>query len=177
ITVKHAGVALGPDAGGEKPRSIDRIELVLGGQRARASLAAAGDADRAADPGARGSAKAAGAVAPPAARAELARPWEFAEPIVRLGNDYSKGIVLSSGYIGQRLPNRLVTSLTDGHPGVSGGGVLNQEGEIVGIPVGRMQGDYRFSFILPLRAEMFRRVPALAYLSAPAEPDATPSAE
>jgi hypothetical protein len=28
----------------------------------------------------------------------------------------------------------------------------------VGIPVGRMQGDYRFSFILPLRAEMLRKV-------------------
>jgi hypothetical protein len=24
-----------------------------------------------------------------------------------------------------------------------------------------MQGDYRFSFILPLRGEMFRKVPAL----------------
>jgi hypothetical protein len=29
----------------------------------------------------------------------------------------------------------------------------------VGIPVGRMDGDFRFSFILPLRAEMFRKVP------------------
>jgi len=51
-----------------------------------------------------------------------------------------------------------VTCLTDGHPGVSGGGVLNREGELVGIPIGRMQGDYRFSFILPLRPEMFRKV-------------------
>jgi hypothetical protein len=25
-----------------------------------------------------------------------------------------------------------------------------------------MQGDYRFSFILPLRAEMFRKVPGLS---------------
>jgi hypothetical protein len=51
-----------------------------------------------------------------------------------------------------------VTCLTDGHPGVSGGGVLNRDGELVGIPIGRMQGDYRFSFILPLRPEMFRKV-------------------
>ena len=36
-------------------------------------------------------------------------------------------------------------------PGVSGGGVLDQDGDLVGIPIGRMQGDYRFSFILPLR--------------------------
>ena len=45
--------------------------------------------------------------------------------------------------------NGLVTCLTDGHPGVSGGGVLDQRGDLVGIPIGRMQGDYRFSFILP----------------------------
>jgi len=32
----------------------------------------------------------------------------------------------------------------------------------VGIPIGRMQGDYRFSFILPVRGEMFRKVPSLA---------------
>ena len=54
--------------------------------------------------------------------------------------------------------NGLVTCLTDGHPGVSGGGVLDQRGDLVGIPIGRMQGDYRFSFILPIRAEMLRRV-------------------
>ena len=53
----------------------------------------------------------------------------------------------------------LVTCLTDGHPGVSGGGVLNRNGELVGIPIGRMQGDYRFSFILPLRQEMFKKIP------------------
>src|SRR5262249_28077695 len=85
--------------------------------------------------------------------------YEFAEPIVRLGNDYSKGIILSTGYVGQHQANGLVTCLTDGPPGVSGGGVLDQAGDLVGIPIGRMQGDYRFSFILPLRAEMLRKVP------------------
>jgi hypothetical protein len=40
--------------------------------------------------------------------------------------------------------------------------VLDQRGNLVGIPVGRMQGDYRFSFILPLRAEMLRKVPPQA---------------
>jgi outer membrane receptor for ferrienterochelin and colicin len=67
-------------------------------------------------------------------------------------------IIVATGYVGQKTPNSLVTCLTDGHPGVSGGGVLNAEGQLVGIPIGRMQGDYRFSFILPLRDEMFRRV-------------------
>jgi hypothetical protein len=95
----------------------------------------------------------------PPLRIDTSYAYDFADPIVRLGNDYSKGISLSTGYIGQRTPNGLVTSLTDGHPGVSGGGVLSQDGDLVGIPVGRMQGDYRFSFILPVRQEMFRRVP------------------
>src|SRR5437762_1199690 len=65
----------------------------------------------------------------------------------------------TAGYVGQRTANGLVTCLTDGHPGVSGGGVLDQRGVLVGIPIGRMQGDYRFSFILPIRAEMLRKVP------------------
>jgi S1-C subfamily serine protease len=98
----------------------------------------------------------------PALSVNLAFGFEFADPIFRLGNDYSKGIIVSTGYVGQKTANKLVTCLTDGHPGVSGGGVLNREGELVGIPIGRMQGDYRFSFILPLRTEMFRRVPHLS---------------
>jgi len=96
----------------------------------------------------------------PALHVNPAFAYDFADPIFRLGNDYSKGIILSTGYIGQRTANGLVTCLTDGHPGVSGGGILDQEGDLVGIPIGRMQGDYRFSFILPIRGEMLRRVPA-----------------
>jgi hypothetical protein len=46
--------------------------------------------------------------------------------------------------------------------------VLNQRGDLVGIPIGRMEGDFRFSFILPLRAEMFRKLPSY-------EPPALPS--
>ena len=92
--------------------------------------------------------------------------YDFADPIFRLGNDYSKGIILSTGYVGQRTPNGLVTALTDGHPGVSGGGVLDQDGDLVGIPIGRMQGDYRFSFILPVRGEMFRKVPGVSIAEA-----------
>jgi len=38
--------------------------------------------------------------------------------------------------------------------------VLNQRGDLVGIPIGRMQGDYRFSFILPIRGEMLRKLPS-----------------
>ena len=95
----------------------------------------------------------------PALHADTHYAYDFASPIFRLGNDYSKGIILGTGYVGQRTSSGLVTCLTDGHPGVSGGGVLDQRGNLVGIPVGRMQGDYRFSFILPLRPEMLRKVP------------------
>jgi hypothetical protein len=97
----------------------------------------------------------------PALTLDASFAYEFAEPIFRLGNDYSKGIIVSTGYVGQRTGNGLVTCLTDGHPGVSGGGVLDRDGDLVGIPIGRMQGDYRFSFILPLRPEMFRKIPEL----------------
>jgi hypothetical protein len=97
----------------------------------------------------------------PALRPDTGFSYDFAEPIFRLGNDYSKGIILSTGYVGQRTQNGLVTCLTDGHPGVSGGGVLDRQGDLVGIPIGRMQGDYRFSFILPLRSEMLRKIPVV----------------
>jgi hypothetical protein len=50
---------------------------------------------------------------------------------------------------------------------VSGGGVLNQRGDLVGIPIGRMEGDFRFSFILPLRPEMFRKLPSYEPLAMP----------
>jgi hypothetical protein len=110
----------------------------------------------------------------PPLNVDMAYAFDFADPIFRLGNDYSKGIILSTGYVGQKIPNGLVTCLTDGHPGVSGGGVLNQEGDLVGIPIGRMQGDYRFSFILPIRAEMFRKIPATQILAAATVPVAEP---
>lgn len=163
ITVKHAVIALGAsDAPGAAARSIDAVELVINGRRVPAKVVDAGDADMEVHAGDWAILKVRSDVGLPPLSVNMLYPFQFAAPIVRLGNDYSKGIVLSSGYIGQKLPNRLVTSLTDGHPGVSGGGVLNQEGELVGIPVGRMQGDYRFSFILPVRPEMFRKVPGLA---------------
>jgi hypothetical protein len=160
VTVKHAVVALGADP--SNPRHIERIEIRINGRDVAATLVDAGDADSEVDPGDWAILRVRQAPDLPALSVNMAFPYQFAAPIFRLGNDYSKGIVLASGYVGQTLPNRLVTALTDGHPGVSGGGVLNQEGELVGIPVGRMQGDYRFSFILPVRAEMFRKVPGVS---------------
>lgn len=162
ITVKHGVVALEDQQDGREERKITRITIRYNGKDLPAKLVDAGDANVEVHPGDWAIIKVKSELDLPALRLDPEYAYEFADPIFRLGNDYSKGIILSTGYVGQRTSNGLVTCLTDGHPGVSGGGVLDQEGDLVGIPIGRMQGDYRFSFILPVRAEMFRKVPGLA---------------
>ena len=157
ITVKHAVVVLGQE-GVADPRKIASIKLNYKGKLLAAKVVDYGDAKAEVDPGDWAIIRVKETVDLPALNLNLAYAFDFAEPIFRMGNDYSKGIILSTGYVGQRTANNLVTCLTDGHPGVSGGGVLNSEGDLVGIPIGRMQGDYRFSFILPLRPEMLRKV-------------------
>lgn len=159
ITVKHGVIALGQE-GATDPRTIESVKVMYKGKALSARVVDAGDAKVEVDPGDWAILKVKEEVDLPALDVNLDYGFDFADPIFRLGNDYSRGIILSTGYVGQRTPNQLVTCLTDGHPGVSGGGVLNSDGQLVGIPIGRMQGDYRFSFILPLRAEMFRKLPA-----------------
>ena len=161
ITVKHGVVALDEPQDNREPRRITRITLRYKGRDLPARIVDSGDANVEVHPGDWAIVKIRGEVDLPPLRLDTAYGYEFADPIFRLGNDYSKGIILSTGYVGQRTANGLVTCLTDGHPGVSGGGVLDQQGHLVGIPIGRMQGDYRFSFILPLRPEMVRNVPGL----------------
>jgi len=157
ITVKHAVVALGQD-GQSVPRRIESIKINYKGKALTARLVDSGDAKAEVDPGDWAIVKVSEPVDLPALNTNFDYSFDFADPIFRLGNDYSKGIILATGYVGQRTSGGLVTCLTDGHPGVSGGGVLNRDGDLVGIPIGRMQGDFRFSFILPLRAEMLRKV-------------------
>jgi hypothetical protein len=159
ITVKHAVVALKEDDDRQSTRKITSIKVVYKGKEIPARIVDTGDADQEVHSGDWAIIKTK-EVDLPALRVDSAFAYEFADPIFRLGNDYSKGIILSSGYVGQRTANGLVTCLTDGHPGVSGGGVLDQRGNLVGIPIGRMQGDYRFSFILPIRTEMLRKLPS-----------------
>ncbi len=155
--MKHGVVALGQE-GLSDPRRITSVKIAYKGKMLAARVIDVGDAKVEVDPGDWAIVKVKEQIDLPALRTNLAFGFEFADPIFRLGNDYSKGIIVATGYVGQKTANRLVTCLTDGHPGVSGGGVLNRDGDLVGIPVGRMQGDYRFSFILPLREEMFRKV-------------------
>jgi trypsin-like peptidase len=158
ITVKHAVVALHDDDDRQNTRRIQSVKVMYQGKEVPARVIDTGDADVEVHSGDWAIIKTR-ELDLPALHVDAAFAYDFAEPIFRLGNDYSKGIILSTGYVGQRTANGLVTCLTDGHPGVSGGGVLNQHGDLVGIPIGRMQGDYRFSFILPIRPEMLRKVP------------------
>ena len=163
ITVKHCVIALDEPAEGHDARRITAIKVRYKGRDLNARIIDTGNASVEVHPGDWAIIKVNQDLDLPALRVDTGYAYDFAEPIFRLGNDYSKGIILSTGYVGQRTTNGLVTCLTDGHPGVSGGGVLNQDGSLVGIPIGRMQGDYRFSFILPIRPEMFRKVPGLAH--------------
>jgi hypothetical protein len=160
ITVKHAVTVLG--ASSRDGRRMSQIRIRYRQTDLPATVVDSGDADTEVHPGDWAIIRVREKVDLKPLKVDTAYAYEFAEPIFRLGNDYSKGIILSTGYVGQRTANGLVTCLTDGHPGVSGGGVLNQTGDLVGIPVGRMQGDYRFSFILPVRPEMLRKVPGMS---------------
>jgi hypothetical protein len=168
ITVKHGVIALDEPSDAQEARRITGIKVRYKGKDVTARVVDSGNANVEVHAGDWAIIKVNQELDLPALRIDTSYAYDFAEPIFRLGNDYSKGIILSTGYIGQRTSNGLVTCLTDGHPGVSGGGVLNQNGSLVGIPIGRMQGDYRFSFILPLRPEMFRKVPGLTQADEPA---------
>ena len=169
ITVKHGVMVLDEPVEGRESRRIDDIKIRYKGRDLPARVVDAGDANIEVHPGDWAIIKVRGRVDLKPLRIDTSYAYDFAEPIFRLGNDYPKGIILSTGYVGQKTPNGLVTCLTDGHPGVSGGGVLSQDGDLVGIPIGRMQGDYRFSFILPVRAEMFRKVPDVDLAEPPAD--------
>jgi len=160
ITVKHAVVALKNNDDRQSTRKIASVRIVYKGKEIPAKVVDTGDADVEVHSGDWAIIKTRADLDLPALRVDSAFAYDFADPIFRLGNDYSKGIILSTGYVGQHTSNGLVTSLTDGHPGVSGGGVLDQRGNLVGITIGRIQGDYRFSFILPIRAEMLRKLPS-----------------
>ncbi|OFW13695.1 MAG: hypothetical protein A3F70_13915 [Acidobacteria bacterium RIFCSPLOWO2_12_FULL_67_14] len=166
ITVKHGVIALDDASQGRDARRIVSVTIRHKGRDLPVQVVDSGGASVEVHEGDWAIVRVRGEVDLPPLRVDMAYGFDFAEPIFRLGNDYSKGIILGTGYVGQRMSNGLVTCLTDGHPGVSGGGVLNQQGDLVGIPVGRMQGDYRFSFILPVRPEMFEKVPGLMAVTA-----------
>ena len=158
ITVKHGVMPL-RDV--DDDRRITSVKILYNDKKLAATVVDYGDATNEVHPGDWAIIKVGEKIDLPPLQIDTSYAYEFADPIFRLGNDYSKGIILNTGYVGQRVENGLVTCLTDAHPGVSGGGVLDRNGNLVGIPIGRMEADYRFSFILPLRDEMFRKVPEM----------------
>ena len=113
ITVKHAVVALRDDDDRPNTRSITSIKVMYKGREIPAKVIDVGDAEVEVHSGDWAILKTRDLDLPPL-RIDTAYPYEFADPIFRLGNDYSKGIILATGNIGQRTANGLVTSLTDG---------------------------------------------------------------
>ena len=101
ITVKHGVIALGQD-GAADPRKIVSIKLMYKGRPLAARVVDSGDAKVEVDPGDWAIVKVKEPIDLPALNVNLAYAFDFADPIFRLGNDYSKGIILSTGYVGQR---------------------------------------------------------------------------
>src|SRR5262245_49404490 len=111
ITVKHAVVALGDEDGRPADRTITAVKVLYQGKEIPARLIDAGKAKMEVDAGDWAIIKTRD-LDLPALRVDTSYPYEFADPIFRLGNDYSKGVVVSTGYVGQRTSAGLVTSLT-----------------------------------------------------------------
>ena len=108
----------GRDEGDSRPgRSIDAIKVVFKGKEIAAKIVDMGKATAEVDRGDWAIIKTRALDLPALAVDTQFSCTTFADPIFRLGNDYSKGIVVSTGYVGQRTADGLVTCLTDGHPG------------------------------------------------------------
>ncbi len=167
ITVKHGVIALDEQADGREARKIVSIKIRYKDKDLAARVVDAGDANVEVHSGDWAIIRVAWHHRPAAAaHRHVVSPTSSRNRSSAWATTIRRASSSAPATSGQRTSNGLVTCLTDGHPGVSGGGVLNQQGDLVGIPIGRMQGDYRFSFILPVRAEMFRKVPEFATLSA-----------
>src|SRR5262245_31032047 len=100
ITVKHGVIALDEDEG--RSRRIVSVTIKYKGRDLPVSLVDTGDADIEVHPGDWAIVKVRESVDLPALHVNTRFGYEFADPIFRLGNDYSKGIILGTGYVGQR---------------------------------------------------------------------------
>ncbi len=85
--------------------------------------------------------------------------FSFGERLIRYGNDSNRGIAPAAGYVAQVSENGWVSWLVDSLPGCSGGGVLNARDELVGLNGGYLDGSTRMAVIIPIRVEMFRKLP------------------
>src|SRR3990170_3959990 len=89
ITVKHGVVALGQE-GSTHPRRIESVKLMYKGRAMQARVVDSGDAKVEVDPGDWAILKVKETIDLPPLITNLAYSFDFAEPIFRLGNDYSK---------------------------------------------------------------------------------------
>lgn len=86
----------------DSDRRFVSIKLRVKGRDVPARLVDSGDAQEEVQAGDWAILKVGTEVDLPALRVNTGYAYEFAEPIFRLGNDYSKGIILGTGYVGQR---------------------------------------------------------------------------
>src|SRR4051812_39070104 len=92
VTVKHAVIAL-DDADGREGHKITAIKVRVHGRDIPARVVDAGDADVEVHSGDWAIIRANQPVDLPALRVNNRFSYDFADPIFRLGNDYSKGII------------------------------------------------------------------------------------
>jgi hypothetical protein len=102
ITVKHGVVALDEAVDGRDVRRITDIKIRYKGRDLPARLIDAGDATVEVHSGDWAIIRVRAAIDLPPLRVNAAYGYEFAEPIFRLGNDYSKGIILSTGRMNEK---------------------------------------------------------------------------
>ena len=163
-------MSLGPD---QPP--IDDIRLRVDGRLLPARVVDAGNARQEVHPGDWAILKVDAPVALPALEVDLRYAFPFGDRSSGWATTTPRASSRRSGLVGQPLerPGDVPDGWTSGR---IGGGVLDADGHLVGIPVGRLQGDFRFSFILPLRSEMLRKVPqAMPTALARARFSATPA--
>ena len=102
MTVKHAVVALTGD-NERGTRTITSVKVVYKGTQIPARVIDTGDADVEVHSGDWAIIQTK-ELDLPALHVDTSFAYDFADPIFRLGNDYSKGIILSTGYVGSGRP-------------------------------------------------------------------------
>ena len=100
ITVKHGVIALDEPSDGQETRRITGIKVRYKGRDLNARIIDSGNANTEVHPGDWAIIKVGQEIDLPALRIDTGYAYDFAEPIFRLGNDYSKGIILSTGSLG-----------------------------------------------------------------------------
>jgi len=80
--------------------------------------------------------------------------FEVGDHAFRIGNDHNYGLFIAEGVIGEKTKEGLYPLSCSIAPGASGGGVFNDNGELIGIIV-RRAGDAYLLFV-PLQEVMFQ---------------------